>query len=290
MRRLGAALVAVLVLVPAAPASADDSADRAVVERLLTEMAAEAEAELDRAVGDEPLPLEAKIARLEARVESLSRQIFAMRYEARRAVASFLPGLAGGDEPGISLMFPGAAMDLAGPGDVADLEAVVADWLRFEAAVDRLAEARDELAAAVDVAAPERVCPLPGFSEFENDWGEERGGRSHKGIDLHADFGSPLVAVEDGVVVQAGWHWAGGVQAYLVGAGSGDVYYYAHMTWWAPGIGPGSQVRAGDLIGWVGMSGNADSPHLHLGWMPRVGEVDLDRLANPYWMLRQLCG
>ena len=47
----------------------------------------------------------------------------------------------------------------------------------------------------------------------------------------------------------------------------------------------------GDLIGWVGMTGNAGSPHLHLGWIPnnRGPGVDLDGLANPYPLLVAIC-
>jgi murein DD-endopeptidase MepM/ murein hydrolase activator NlpD len=182
-------------------------------------------------------------------------------------------------------------MGLDAAEDLADLEAVVADWARLEAALDELAAARDELAASLGIEPLVRMCPVSGRHDFENGWGDDRGwGRGHKGIDLHAEFGTPLVAVEDGLVLQADWHWAGGVQAYLLGGPSGDVYYYAHMTWWAPGVGVGTRLSAGDLIGWVGMSGNADSPHLHLGWMPGTAGVDLDRLANPYWLLREICG
>lgn len=291
MRRLGAVAAGMtLVVLSASSASADHGADRLEVEAMLSRAAAEVEAEIAALDDNAPLPPEARVARLEARVDELSRRIFAVRYEARRAVAVFHPGI-DAEHAEAARRVPGVAMGLDDAADLVDLEAILGDWLRLEAALDRLTAARDELAAAAGVDPLQRRCPVSGGQEFADGWGDDRGwGRSHKGIDLHAEFGTPLVAVEDGVVVQAGWHWAGGVQAYLLGDASGDVYYYAHMTWWAPGIVPGAAVSAGDPIGWVGMSGNASSPHLHFGWMPGAGGVDLGGLENPYWLLRELCG
>ena len=106
-----------------------------------------------------------------------------------------------------------------------------------------------------------------------------------------AAIGTPLVAVENGVVYGGGWHYLGGNNLYLRGD-STDVYYYAHLAWTAPGIRAGAVVEVGDLLGWVGSTGNAESPHLHLGWMPdNPGRwVDLDGLADPYPLLGGLCG
>jgi murein DD-endopeptidase MepM/ murein hydrolase activator NlpD len=292
MRRAAAALVAIALVLPASPASADDAPDATEVEQMLIRMAAEVEGELDGFLADEaPLPAEARIARLEARVEELSRQIFAVRYEAGLALLGILPGIDDLEHLENAPIAPGMAMGIDDVSDLTDVEAVLADWLRLEAALSRLAAARDGLAAEAGVEPPTRSCPVGGSHGFVNGWGDDRGwGRGHKGIDVHAEAGTPVVAVESGVIVQAGWHWAGGVQAYLVGDVSGDVYYYAHMTWWAPGVEMGVRVAAGDLIGWVGVSGNADTPHLHLGWMPGAGEVDLGALTNPYWLLREICG
>jgi murein DD-endopeptidase MepM/ murein hydrolase activator NlpD len=284
-------MTTVFLVFPALPARAGDWDERAAVEDLISRMAADLEPELAGHRPEVPLPVDARAARLEARLESLSRRIFAVRYEARRALAGLIPGFGLGDGPDRAGILPGAAMGLDDAADLADLGAVLSAWARLETVLDELAARRDDLAAAAGVEPPVRRCPVTGGHGFGNDWGDDRGwGRAHAGIDLHAEFGSSLVAVEDGVVLQAGWHWAGGVQAYLLGDSSGDVYYYAHMTWWAPEVDAGARVSAGDVIGWVGMSGNADTPHLHFGWMPDAGQVDLDRLENPYWLLREICG
>ena len=109
---------------------------------------------------------------------------------------------------------------------------------------------------------------------------------------MHAAWGTPLVAIESGTIVQAGWHWSGGFGVYLEGYYTGDIYYYAHLAWTAAGIRPGAVVEAGELLGWVGATGNAESPHLHLGWMPdSLGRwVDLEGLVAPYPLLVGLCG
>jgi len=175
--------------------------------------------------------------------------------------------------------------------------ALPADWQAYEDALGRVAElheylARVAAAAAVGLPTPGRTCPVDGPTDFSATWGEERPwGRAHKGEDLHADAGTPLVAVESGTILQSGWHWQGGFGVWLAGFYSGDVYYYAHLSWIAPGIRPGEEVEVGDLLGWVGCTGNATSPHLHFGWIPDDAEqwAALTGLADPYPLLAGLC-
>ncbi|MFH1331321.1 MAG: M23 family metallopeptidase [Actinomycetota bacterium] len=182
--------------------------------------------------------------------------------------------------------------------EVVRLRPVLADWAAYRRALGRVLGLLEALRASsapgiAGLLPPGRVCPVAGPLRFEPTWGEERPwGRAHKGEDLHAERGTPLVAIESGTIVQSGWHWSGGFGVYLDGYYSGDVYYYAHMTWTAPGIRPGAVVEVGDLLGWVGSTGNADSPHLHLGWIPdNPGRwVDLEGLADPYPLLAGLCG
>ena len=296
MYRSIAALVTLAVawsVLSAEPAAAGTEEDAEAVEQVLLELERSLEADLRAAEWDEPLPLEARIVRLQDRVERLSRRLFLVRHEARRALATLTPMVVVDHVERLETArrVPGMALDLVDSSDVAALESVLVDWVRLQDTLDRLALARDRLTAITGSDPVERVCPVAGRHTFENGWGDGRyGGRAHKGIDLEAEFGTPIVAVEDGVVVQAGWHWAGGIQAYLLGDATGDVTYYAHMSWWAPGIGVGSRVAAGDLLGWVGVSGNAESPHLHFGWMPATGAVDLEALDNPYVMLLEICG
>jgi murein DD-endopeptidase MepM/ murein hydrolase activator NlpD len=83
-----------------------------------------------------------------------------------------------------------------------------------------------------------------------------------------------------------------GFGIYRLGAVSGDVYDYAHLDGFAPGLTPGDRAAAGDLLGWVGATGNAETPRLHLGWIPDHGPrwVFLDGLADPCPLLVSVCG
>ncbi len=87
----------------------------------------------------------------------------------------------------------------------------------------------------------------------------------HEGTDIFAEHGTPLVAAEDGVIakVKSGGV-LGGNSLRIVGA-SGYTHYYAHLSGFADGIADGRQVKAGELVGFVGDTGNAQgtSPHLH---------------------------
>jgi murein DD-endopeptidase MepM/ murein hydrolase activator NlpD len=131
-----------------------------------------------------------------------------------------------------------------------------------------------------------RVCPVDGASSFSDTWGAPRsGGRTHKGVDMSASRGTPLVAIESGAIYRLSTSSLGGISVYLIG-NSGDLYYYAHLDAWAEGLAGGQKVSAGDPVGVVGTTGNSPSwaPHLHLGWKPGNGDW-----ANPYPMVNDLC-
>jgi murein DD-endopeptidase MepM/ murein hydrolase activator NlpD len=130
------------------------------------------------------------------------------------------------------------------------------------------------------------VCPVDGAVSFSDTWGAPRsGGRTHKGVDMSASLGTPLVAMETGRIYRLSNSTLGGLTVYLLG-NSGDIYYYAHMDSWADGLAGGQKVSAGDLLGTVGTTGNSPSwlPHLHLGWQPDGGNW-----ANPYPLVNDLC-
>ena len=130
-----------------------------------------------------------------------------------------------------------------------------------------------------------RACPVDGAVTFRDSWGEPRsGGRTHKGTDMMAARWTPLVAIEAGTIYQVSWHSAGGLGVYLRGD-SGGTWYYAHNEATASGISPGVRVSAGQLIAYVGSSGNASTPHLHFGWQPNSNWV----YANPYPIVNELC-
>lgn len=127
------------------------------------------------------------------------------------------------------------------------------------------------------------ACPVGGHSYFINSWGYPRsGGRTHKGTDMMAAYGTPLVAMNSGTV-RVNSHYQGGRQVYVNGD-DGVTYYYAHMSRWANGLSTGQRVNKGQTIGFVGDSGNArGTPHLHLGMI--AGGI----YVNPYPTVRAAC-
>jgi murein DD-endopeptidase MepM/ murein hydrolase activator NlpD len=84
--------------------------------------------------------------------------------------------------------------------------------------------------------------------------------RMHRGLDFRAAYGSPIVAVADGVVARAGWAGGYGNQVRLNHAG-GFATSYSHMSRIA--VAPGTRVRQGQVIGYIGATGLATGPHLH---------------------------
>jgi murein DD-endopeptidase MepM/ murein hydrolase activator NlpD len=115
-----------------------------------------------------------------------------------------------------------------------------------------------------------------------NSWGDPRDGgkRPHRGIDIFAPKGTPIVAVSDGIISYIGDQPKGGHCLWLT-TESGTSFYYAHLDRWAPGIYEGMEVESGDLLGFVGNTGNAltTPPHLHFA----VNQND--EMVNPFPML-----
>lgn len=126
--------------------------------------------------------------------------------------------------------------------------------------------------------------PVVGVRPFDlaNSWGNARDGgkRKHKGIDIFAPKGTAIVAVADGIISYLGEQPKGGNCLWLT-TESGSSFYYAHLDRWAPGLYEGMEVRGGELLGYVGNTGNAKytPSHLHFG----VNEND--EMVNPYPIL-----
>ncbi len=127
-------------------------------------------------------------------------------------------------------------------------------------------------------------CPVQGGASFINDWGFPRsGGRSHQGTDMFAARGTPVVAVGNGTVTLKS-NSLGGISAYV--RTSSALYYYAHLDGYASGVSSGQSVSGGQVIGYVGNTGNAvgTSPHLHFQIHPGGGSP-----VNPYPTVSQVC-
>lgn len=91
------------------------------------------------------------------------------------------------------------------------------------------------------------------------------GGSPHEAIDILAARGTPVLAVEDGLVVKLFLSKPGGITIYQFDPDNAYAYYYAHLDRYADGVVEGAALRKGQVIGYVGSTGNAspDAPHLH---------------------------
>ena len=91
------------------------------------------------------------------------------------------------------------------------------------------------------------------------------GSRGHEAIDILAPRNTPIHAVEDGTIVKLFLSKQGGTTVYQFDPGGRLCYYYAHLERYAPGLHEKQQVSRGDVIGFVGTTGNAppNTPHLH---------------------------
>lgn len=94
---------------------------------------------------------------------------------------------------------------------------------------------------------------------------DDRGGRKHEAIDILAPMGTPVKAVENGRVARLFLSKAGGTTIYQFDPTEKYCYYYAHLDRYANGLREGDKVRKGQVIAYVGVSGNApkNTPHLH---------------------------
>jgi len=117
------------------------------------------------------------------------------------------------------------------------------------------------------------VFPVVGGARFTNDWLAPRaGGRYHQGIDLFADTGTPLVAVADGTLFNVGYNGLGGWRLWVRDR-SGNTFYYAHLSAYTATSTEGASVARGDVIGYVGNTGDAvgTPPHVHFEVHPGGG-------------------
>jgi murein DD-endopeptidase MepM/ murein hydrolase activator NlpD len=116
-----------------------------------------------------------------------------------------------------------------------------------------------------------QVFPVQGRCSFSNTWQEARGTRSHEGVDIVAPKGNLIYAVVDGTITRVYNN------ASLTGNGvrltqaDGTYFFYAHLDTIAPNITVGTTVKAGQILGTNGATGNTTTSHLHFEVHPRGG-------------------
>lgn len=111
--------------------------------------------------------------------------------------------------------------------------------------------------------------PLDGADTalFKGQFDQRRGGgsRGHEAVDLLAPRNTPIYAVDAGTIAKLFVSKAGGNTVYQFDEEGRACFYYAHLERYADGLTEGQRIRAGELLGYVGTTGNAppDTPHLH---------------------------
>lgn len=114
-------------------------------------------------------------------------------------------------------------------------------------------------------------------------------GRVHEAIDILSPTGTPVLAVEDGRIVKLFDSKPGGLTIYQFDPTETYAYYYAHLDGYAAGIVEGKQVARGELLGYVGSTGNANpaAPHLHFAVFELGPEKNWwqGKAINPYPLL-----
>ena len=148
-------------------------------------------------------------------------------------------------------------------------------------------------AEVAELAARKLLIPVDGVkaAQLQDTYTQSRSnGRLHEAIDIMAPAGTPVLAVADGTVEKLFDSKLGGTTLYQFNPQRTLAYYYAHLQGYAPGITEHQPLRRGQLIGYVGSTGNAsaDAPHLHFA----VFDLGPERrwwegtAVNPYPLLR----
>ena len=129
------------------------------------------------------------------------------------------------------------------------------------------------------------VFPVYGPVSFSDDFGAPRVSTGwHHGNDVFAPLGAPVLAVADGTVFSVGWNPIGGWRFWLRDA-LGNEFYYAHLSAYSPLAADGTRVEAGDVLGFVGDSGDARGTpyHLHFEVHPAaLLGLGYDGVIDPY--------
>ena len=109
------------------------------------------------------------------------------------------------------------------------------------------------------------------FNEARSD------GRTHRASDILVPMGTRVIAAEAGTIMRLSHNALGGTTIYMTDDSGRFIFYYAHLEKYADGLAAQEHVQQGDLLGYVGMTGNAPVPHLHFQAMRR------DMSRRDYW-------
>jgi peptidoglycan LD-endopeptidase LytH len=147
--------------------------------------------------------------------------------------------------------------------------------------------------SAAPAAAPGKLLvPVAGidFKQLSDTYDQPRGSeRHHEALDILAPKGTKVLATADGKVVKLFTSKPGGLTVYQFDPTEKYAYYYAHLDRYAEGLQEGATVKRGDLIGYVGTTGNAapDTPHLHFAVFELTPEKQWWKgtPVNPYPLL-----
>lgn len=189
-----------------------------------------------------------------------------------------------------------AAVEAEARPDVAGVTTELStDARRQSAAVATVGSSEDQTDAVRLLQRRRLEVPVQGVSRnqlFDSfDEGRVGGLRKHEALDIMAPRGTAVLSVEGGRVAKLFTSVAGGLTIYIFDPAEMFSYYYAHLDRYANGLREGQDVRRGDVIGYVGSTGNAseDAPHLHFA----IFQLNADRKwwqgtpINPYPVLRE---
>jgi murein DD-endopeptidase MepM/ murein hydrolase activator NlpD len=136
------------------------------------------------------------------------------------------------------------------------------------------------------------VIPVAGVppEKLEDSFTEPRDGeRTHYAIDILAPRNTPIVAADDGTILRMSTNTLGGITIFATDPDRQYVYYYAHLDHYDARIHDGQSIKKGEVLGYVGTTGNApkDVPHLHFQIMkwPSDGKYWIGEPINPYPVL-----
>jgi murein DD-endopeptidase MepM/ murein hydrolase activator NlpD len=136
------------------------------------------------------------------------------------------------------------------------------------------------------------LIPVEGIklAQLSDNFDQPRGKeRHHEALDIMAPKGSKVIAAGDGKVVKLFNSKPGGLTVYQFDPTEKYAYYYAHLDRYADGVKEGSVLKRGDLVGYVGVTGNSakDAPHLHFAVVELTPKKEWWKgtSVNPYPMM-----